>query len=59
MWVIDFDLCRDMPMGEDGVKQAVKAYWRNDHSILVQEASCCGSNSENNICKPAMRYVEP
>ena len=30
MWVIDFDLCRDMPKDEDDVKQAVKAYWRND-----------------------------
>ena len=30
MWVIDFDLCRDMSMDEDGLKQAVRACWRND-----------------------------
>lgn len=28
--MLDFDLCRDMSMDEDGVKQAVKAYWIND-----------------------------
>jgi hypothetical protein len=27
MWVLDFDLCRDMSMDEAGVQQAVKDFW--------------------------------
>ncbi|PWY89633.1 hypothetical protein BO94DRAFT_534407 [Aspergillus sclerotioniger CBS 115572] len=30
MWMLDFDLCRSMSMDQDGVEQAVAAYWRND-----------------------------
>ncbi|ODM18941.1 hypothetical protein SI65_05558 [Aspergillus cristatus] len=30
MWMLDFDLCRDMSMDEAGVQKAVRAYWRND-----------------------------
>lgn len=30
MWMFDFDLCRDMEMDEEGVRKAVRAYWRND-----------------------------
>lgn len=30
MWMLDFDLCSGMSMDEDGVEQAVKAYWIND-----------------------------
>lgn len=29
MWMLDFDLCRDMSMNEGGVRQAVKAYLGN------------------------------
>lgn len=30
VWILDFDLCRDMPMDEGGVEQAVKAFYQND-----------------------------
>lgn len=30
MWMLDFDLCRYMPMSDAGVQQAVTAFWRND-----------------------------
>lgn len=30
MWVLDFDLCRNMTIDLDGVRQAVAAFWRND-----------------------------
>ncbi|CAK96308.1 zinc finger protein [Aspergillus niger CBS 101883] len=30
MWMLDFDLCQPMPMSDDGVQQAVTAFWRND-----------------------------
>ncbi|CAG8292220.1 unnamed protein product [Penicillium olsonii] len=30
MWLLDFDVCRDMSMDINGVEQAVKAFWRND-----------------------------
>lgn len=30
MWMLDSDLCRDMSINEDGVRQAVKAYLSND-----------------------------
>ncbi|GKZ38897.1 hypothetical protein AbraIFM66950_011446 [Aspergillus brasiliensis] len=30
MWMLDFDLCQPMPMSDEGVKQAVTAFWRND-----------------------------
>lgn len=30
MWVLDFDLCREMPMDEDGVQQAVTSFYKND-----------------------------
>ncbi|KAJ5180856.1 Protein of unknown function DUF3669 zinc finger protein [Penicillium capsulatum] len=30
MWVLDFDLCRDMAMDLKGVEQAAIAFWRND-----------------------------
>ena len=30
MWILDFDCCRHMSFDEDGVHQAVKAFYRND-----------------------------
>ncbi|RMJ26009.1 Zinc finger protein [Aspergillus sp. HF37] len=30
VWVLDFDLCRAMPMNEQGVQQTVTAFYRND-----------------------------
>ena len=30
MWILDFDCCRDMSQDEEGVKQAVAAFYRND-----------------------------
>ncbi|KAJ5779806.1 hypothetical protein N7457_007526 [Penicillium paradoxum] len=30
MWLLDFDLCRDMAMDEQGGAQAVNAFWGND-----------------------------
>ncbi|KAK9860817.1 hypothetical protein MYU51_006113 [Penicillium brevicompactum] len=30
IWVLDFDCCRSMEMSEDGVAQAVNAFWRHD-----------------------------
>ncbi|CAG7956908.1 hypothetical protein PENNAL_c0021G11383 [Penicillium nalgiovense] len=30
MWMLDFDLCGNMTMDENGVGKAVKAFWRND-----------------------------
>lgn len=30
VWMLDFDLCRDMTKDEDGIGKAVKAFWRND-----------------------------
>ena len=29
MWMLDFDLCRDITMDENGIEKAVKAFWRN------------------------------
>ncbi|OJI86033.1 hypothetical protein ASPTUDRAFT_53332 [Aspergillus tubingensis CBS 134.48] len=33
MWMLDFDLCRYMPMSDAGVQQAVTAFWRNDPKL--------------------------
>ncbi|KAL8724204.1 MAG: hypothetical protein Q9166_008082 [cf. Caloplaca sp. 2 TL-2023] len=30
IWILDFDLCREMPMDELGVNQAAKAFYLND-----------------------------
>lgn len=30
VWILDFDCCREMSMDENGVKQAVRAFYRND-----------------------------
>lgn len=30
MWMLDFDLCRDMTLDEKGVEQASNAFWGND-----------------------------
>jgi hypothetical protein len=30
MWMLDFDLARPMTMDEQGVRQAVEAFWKND-----------------------------
>ena len=30
MWILDFDCCRPMAMDEEGVEQAVTAFYRND-----------------------------
>jgi hypothetical protein len=30
MWMLDFDLCRDLSMDKAGVEQAVVAFWKND-----------------------------
>lgn len=30
LWILDFDLCRDLTLDEKGIEQACKAFWRND-----------------------------
>ncbi|KAI1279019.1 zinc finger protein-domain-containing protein [Xylaria sp. FL0933] len=30
LWILDFDCCRPMTMDETGLKQAARAFWRND-----------------------------
>ncbi|QYS99637.1 DUF3669 domain-containing protein [Trichoderma simmonsii] len=30
LWILDFDLCRDLTLDEKGIEQATKAFWRND-----------------------------
>lgn len=30
MWILDFDLCRDLTLDESGIEQACKAFWGND-----------------------------
>ncbi|KAL6695540.1 zinc finger domain-containing protein [Trichoderma pleuroticola] len=30
LWILDFDLCRDLTLDEQGIKQASRAFWRND-----------------------------
>lgn len=30
MWLLDFDCCRPLPMGEEGVRVAAERFWRND-----------------------------
>lgn len=30
MWILDFDLCRDLALDESGIEQACKAFWGND-----------------------------
>lgn len=30
LWVLDFDLCREITMDSNGVQQAAAAFWRND-----------------------------
>lgn len=30
MWILDFDLCRDLTFDESGVEQACNAFWGND-----------------------------
>ncbi|KAL6886070.1 zinc finger domain-containing protein [Trichoderma evansii] len=30
MWILDFDLCRDMTLDESGIEQACNAFWGND-----------------------------
>ncbi|PTB53102.1 hypothetical protein M431DRAFT_556142 [Trichoderma harzianum CBS 226.95] len=30
LWILDFDLCRDLIFDEKGIEQACKAFWRND-----------------------------
>lgn len=30
MWLLDFDVCRDITMDANGVEKAVRAFWRND-----------------------------
>ncbi|KAI0808787.1 zinc finger protein-domain-containing protein [Xylaria sp. FL0064] len=30
LWILDFDCCRQMTMDEAGMKQAARAFWRND-----------------------------
>ena len=30
MWILDFDCCKHMPFDEQGVKQAMEAFYRND-----------------------------
>ncbi|KAL9580486.1 MAG: hypothetical protein Q9212_004465 [Teloschistes hypoglaucus] len=31
MWILDFDLCKHMTLDEEGVEQAWKAFYKNDH----------------------------
>ncbi|KKP00249.1 hypothetical protein THAR02_07662 [Trichoderma harzianum] len=30
LWMLDFDLCRDLTLDDKGIEQACKAFWRND-----------------------------
>ncbi|KAL6793047.1 zinc finger domain-containing protein [Trichoderma sp. SZMC 28012] len=30
LWILDFDLCRDLTLDEKGIEQACRAFWRND-----------------------------
>jgi hypothetical protein len=30
MWILDFDLCRDLTLDEKGIEQASNAFWGND-----------------------------
>ncbi|RFU72391.1 calcineurin-like phosphoesterase [Trichoderma arundinaceum] len=30
MWILDFDLCRDLTLNEKGIEQASSAFWAND-----------------------------
>ncbi|MCJ1231589.1 hypothetical protein MMC12_008267 [Toensbergia leucococca] len=30
IWILDFDCCKDMPLDETGVEQAVVAFYKND-----------------------------
>lgn len=30
MWILDFDMCRDLTLDESGVEQACNAFWGND-----------------------------
>lgn len=30
MWILDFDLCRDLTLDESGIEQACNAFWGND-----------------------------
>ncbi|KAI0547638.1 zinc finger protein-domain-containing protein [Xylaria curta] len=30
LWILDFDCCRPMAMDDDGLRQAARAFWRND-----------------------------
>lgn len=30
VWILDFDCCKHMPLDEEGVEQAVKAFYKND-----------------------------
>ncbi|KAL1985779.1 hypothetical protein VTN96DRAFT_7401 [Rasamsonia emersonii] len=39
IWILDFDCCRKMTMDESGVKQAVKAFLRNDP--FYPRPDCC------------------
>ncbi|OQE15524.1 hypothetical protein PENFLA_c031G00161 [Penicillium flavigenum] len=53
MWMLDFDLCRNMTMDENGVGKAVKAFWRNDPSYPRPEKALW-HNSESNTLVPVM-----
>jgi hypothetical protein len=50
MWVLNFDLCRDMPMDEVGAQQQLRLFSTTSHFIHVQQRKIhFGSSSENNI----------
>jgi hypothetical protein len=50
IWSLSFDLCRDVPHSEEGVRQVVTALFRNDPFTLgLDRARCCGRCFGNSI----------
>jgi hypothetical protein len=50
VWVLDFDLCRPMPMNEQGVQQAVTAFYRNDPYYPRPQSLLWGVFRERYLC---------
>lgn len=42
MWLLDFDCCRPLPMGEEGVRVAAERFWRNDPFYPNPDYKCPG-----------------
>jgi hypothetical protein len=53
MWMLDFDLCRNMAMNKNGVQQAVSAFGEMILSILGQ-VEPCSTHSNISTFRPAM-----